>query len=98
MLHIDFLGLIPREGEVQAQSILLPIQEFIGIQEVRFRIGASKKEPGFCRAIGILPLLQKSAKWGDSGPGTNHNDRLRTAHWETTERVRFLVHLDRTIQ
>ena len=77
VLDVDLLGLIAREGDVEAgeQAVLQPLLPFELVQEIVGEVAIAEEQPvapaGTCR----LPLLQEGAKRRDAGAGADHDDR-----------------------
>jgi len=82
VLHVDLVGLIAREREIEPrqEAAVAHRGQFVAIVEVGLRMLFAEEQPVASARAARLPLVQEAAERRDAGAGADHHDRHVAVH------------------
>src|SRR5262245_1503535 len=75
VLDVDLVGLIAREGEVEAtqQAAALPVDDLVLVEEIGGSLLVAEEQPVASLGAARLAFLQEGTERRDAGAGANHD-------------------------
>ena len=91
ILHIDFLCLVARKGQVESRKpplfeVPLPLKL---VQKIAGKISVAEEQPVVTGCTAFVALFNERAKRRDARAGANHDDVGVVVGWQVKARVRL---------